>query len=471
MCKSKVIALAIAMASVLPGRVQAQDSAVLDEIRREIRQMKESYEARIQALEQRLTEAQAAAASAQASAVKAESTAQKAEASAVQAPAPAPTTTSANAFNPGISLILNGSYQYYGENPANVGITGYVPAGERPIGPRGFSLGESELTFSAAVDHLFYGQATFAVEQGQGETSLGVEEAFVQTPALGHGLTLKAGQFFSSLGYANSIHAHAWDFFDSALPQSTFLGNNLAVTGLQANWIAPLPVFVELGVEGDNPVGFPFPDSSSSSNGIPSYTLFARVGGDIGASSSYRVGAWWLQSQNDVDGTPFLDFGNSYTFQGGDTKLWGLDFIYKWAPEGNPTQRNFKLQAEWMQRRIEGDLTFDDTVNPAATGSIRARQDGWYVQGVYQFIPQWRAGLRYDRLSNGSFNVSNALVGLVPTYDYAPYRWSTMLDWSASEFSRIRLQYNYDKTQQNLTNNEVFLQYIMSLGTHGAHKF
>ena len=90
---------------------------------------------------------------------------------------------------------------------------------------------------------------------------------------------------------------------------------------------------------------------------------------------------------------------------------------------------------------------------------------------MYQFVPQWRAGLRYDRLSNGSFDVAPTLATGSSTYDYAPYRWSTMVDWSASEFSRMRLQYNYDKTQQNLTNNQVFLQYIMSLGTHGAHKF
>ena len=241
---------------------------------------------------------------------------------------------------------------------------------------------------------------------------------------------------------------------------------------MQATWIAPLPLFLELGVEGDDPVGFPFPESSASSNGIPSYTLFARLGGDIGTSSSYRVGAWWLSSENDLSsGAPFLDFSDFYTLQGGDTRLWGLDFIFKWAPEGNPSERSLKLQAEWMQRRIDGNLTFDDGVNPAVTGPIKVTQDGWYVQGVYQFIPQWRGGLRYDRLSNGSYDVSSDLAGLLAAPDYAPYRWSTMLDWSPSEFSRIRLQYNYDRTQQSLANNEVFLQYIMSLGAHGAHKF
>jgi hypothetical protein len=481
MCNSKTIAVALAAACVLPARAQAQDSAVLEEIRREIQQLRQSYEAQIQALEQRLKAAETEAANAKAAAAKAEDTAQKAEASAQASAAKAedsaqraqaPAAVSANAFNPGISLILNGSYNYYGQDPADVGVTGYVPAGERPIGPRGFSLNESELTLSAAVDQLFYGQATFAVEQEEGEFALEVEEAYIKTPALGHGLTIKGGQFFSGLGYANEQHPHAWDFFDAALPNQTFLDNNLAVVGVQGTWVAPLPVLLELGAEGDNPVGFPFADSGSTGNQIPSYTLFARLGGDIGTSSSYRVGAWWLAAQNGLSSpSPLLDFDDFYSIQDGDTKLWGLDFVFKWSPNGNPTERNLKLQAEWMQRRIDGDLTYDDTVNPALTGPVKVTQDGWYAQGVYQFMPRWRAGLRYDRLSNGSFSVDPALAGVVAAPGYAPYRWSTMVDWSTSEFSRIRLQYNYDKTQQDLTNNEVFLQYIMSLGTHGAHKF
>lgn len=487
MFKPKLRALAVMATVMLPICAHAQSTEVLDQIRQEIQDLKKTYETRIQELEQRLkaaeqaaAKAQSAATQAQQSATKAETTAQqaesaaqKAEVSAAQAPAAVTGPASANVFNPGISLILNGSYQYYSQNPEDAAITGYIPPGGRDIGPRGFSLDESELTLSAAVDQLFYAQATFSVEQEPGETSIGVEEAYFLTSALGHGLTVKAGQFFSALGYFNPVHAHAWDFFDAALPQSTFLGNNLAVTGLQATWVAPLPVFVELGVEADRPVGFPFPESDPNSNGIPSYTLFARVGGDIGTSHSYRVGAWWLQADNDLsEGVPLLDFDESFTFQGGDTKLWGLDFVYKWAPDGNPVQRNFKFVAEWMQRRIDDDLTFDDGVNPAATGPFKVTQNGWYAQGVYQFIPQWRVGLRYDQLSKGSYDVSTPLIGLVPpNSDYTPYRWSTMVDWSPSEFSRIRLQYNYDKTQQGVTNNEVFLQYIMSLGVHGAHKF
>jgi hypothetical protein len=46
-----------------------------------------------------------------------------------------------------------------------------------------------------------------------------------------------------------------------------------------------------------------------------------------------------------------------------------------------------------------------------------------------------------------------------------------MLDYTPSEFSRIRLQWGQSKTQAGVTDNQLFLQYILTMGAHGAHKF
>jgi hypothetical protein len=46
-----------------------------------------------------------------------------------------------------------------------------------------------------------------------------------------------------------------------------------------------------------------------------------------------------------------------------------------------------------------------------------------------------------------------------------------MVDFSASEFSRLRLQYARDEARQGFTDNQWILQYQMSLGAHGAHSF
>ena len=46
-----------------------------------------------------------------------------------------------------------------------------------------------------------------------------------------------------------------------------------------------------------------------------------------------------------------------------------------------------------------------------------------------------------------------------------------MLDWTNSEFSRVRLQYNREELAQGQDDDQIMLQYIMSLGAHGAHKY
>ena len=130
----------------------------------------------------------------------------------------------------------------------------------------------------------------------------------------------------------------------------------------------------------------------------------------------------------------------------GDSNLWGLDFVWKWAPNGNTVDRNFRFQAEYMHRTEDGTLAFD-TAGRDLSGAYRSSQSGWYLQGAYQFMPRWRAGLRYEQLDSG-----HAAIGLVRTRALSaadfprlapnqPQRSTAMIDFSPSEFSRLRLQY------------------------------
>jgi hypothetical protein len=116
-------------------------------------------------------------------------------------------------------------------------------------------------------------------------------------------------------------------------------------------------------------------------------------------------------------------------------------------------------------------------VSPQVSGPFNGTQSGWYAQGAWQFYPRWRVGYRYDRL-NGTLNNGLATNGSGLTAAdfpvlaaYGPTRNTLMLDWSATEFSRLRLQFASDKSRLGLTDNQVFVQYIYSLGAHGAHKF
>ena len=362
---------------------------------------------------------------------------------------------SENALNPGISAILNGVYANLRQDPNRYHIRGFFPSGgEVAPPPRGFSLGESELGFSANIDPLFRGTLIAAIAPDS--ETIGVEEAYVETLALPRGFTAKAGRFFSAIGYQNQIHAHAWDFTDQPLVMKAFLGGQLNEDGVHVKWLAPTETYIDVGGELGRGAGFP--GSAPNKNGAGSVNLFSHVGGDIG-SAAWQAGVSHYRS-SPRDRTYEDPVNGSTNSFGGQSRLWALSGVLKWAPNGNPTVNNFKLQGEYFRRREEGDL------NALAYAS---RQSGWYAQAVYQFMPQWRVGYRYDQLDSGS--TPDAAAASPVLESYRPKRHSAMVDWSPSEFSRIRLQLARDYSRRDEPDNQLFLQYIMSLGAHGAHQF
>ncbi len=363
------------------------------------------------------------------------------------------------AFNPQISLILTGTYARLAEDPDAYALPGFVLADETGPGTEGLSLGESELVMSANVDNQYYGYLTAALTP---EDELEVEEAYIQTIGLPAGLTVRAGRFLSGIGYLNEQHPHAWDFVDTALPYRAMLGNQYGDDGVQVRWLAPTDLFIELGAEALR--GEAFPAGGAAVSGTGTRSVFAHAGGDIGVSHSWRAGVSRLYAKADERETgedPEIDV---FT---GDSTLNIADFVWKWAPAGNATVNNFKLQAEYFWRDERGEYALA-SLNGVPV-KYDAGQTGWYTQAVYQFMPRWRVGLRHDELKADA--VPATLVGTVlDAGDHTPRRDSVMIDFSNSEFSRLRVQYNRDRSSP-ATDNQTFIQYIMSLGAHGAHKF
>ena len=428
-----VRAACIAALAVLPAvPAYAATDAELAEIRNQIKSLKDEYESRIRALEDKLKEAEA------------------------RPPATAPAASASTglaAFNPAVSVVLQGTYANLSRDPNAYAISGFrIPAEVTP-GKRGFSLGESEMTLAANVDDKFAGQLTVALTP---ENTVSVEEAYGLFTTAPYGLAPKFGRFFSGIGYLNEQHQHVWDFVDAPLAYQAFLGGQYANDGVQVKWVAPTDQFVELGGEVGNGAGFPGTDRNK--NGVGSGALYAHTGGDVGDSHSWRAGASWLRTR---DGE--RDARD-------DTGI--VDFTWKWAPHGNARVNNFKVQAEYFWRQENGDLSVASG-SPVMLPIARydARQSGWYLQGVYQFMPMWRVGARVERLDAGSNVISlanNQALGVRP---YDPRKATLMVDWTPSEFSRVRLQYARSETLPDITDNQFFVQYILSLGAHGAHKY
>ena len=373
-------------------------------------------------------------------------------------------------FNPAISLILDGRYGSYSNN-SEYELPGFMLGGEAGRGEEGFHLGHNELSLSANIDDLFYGKLTTAITDHESTTEVELEEAFIETRGLGYGLTIKAGRFFSDIGYLNNKHAHVWDFADAPLIYQGLFGNQIKDDGLQITWLAPTDVYLKLGVEATRGALYPAAGAANDGNGTKS--VFIKTGGDIGHSHAWQVGlSHW---RADVIGRQAVTHAHAGrteipTFTG-TSKVSGIDFVWKWSPRGNHHNRSLKLQAEYFVRDEEGNVSMAGS-SPLETTTYTGEQSGWYAQAIYQFIPRWRTGLRYDRLkANNSGSDSGVLseAGL-DNKNHRPSRTTLMLDYSCSEFSRIRLQFALDDSYKD-ADNIITVQYTMALGAHGAHQF
>jgi len=452
--RSASIAMAVLVAMLLTDRALGADETTTS-LRAELDALKVEYQARIKDLETRLDAAEQRLAQQRA----------PSPATLPEQSAPAPRgpgfAASANEYNPAIGVVLQGAARAYEKNPDDYYIPGVPAGGESGPGDEGLSLGESEFVFSASVDDWFSGRVTLSLEQEDSEFDTSLEEAFIDTLSLPANASLRFGRFYSSIGYLNDKHSHTWDFADQALPYSAFLGSQYGDDGIQFRWLAPTDLYLELG--GEVFRGSNYPAAGDAHNGFGTQTLFAKLGGDVGISNSWGGGLSWLtadaRNRNTGDEDDPLEFD-------GSTDIYIADFVWKWAPNGNIRDRNLKFQAEYLWRDEDGTYLISD---PGDLASIDADASGWYAQVVYQWQPLWRAGVRIDGLSLDDPGYQFAGTPLDTPGD-DPIRYSFMVDYSHSEFSRIRLQLERDESGAE-NNNQVTLQYIMSIGAHGAHEF
>lgn len=468
----------------------AQSEPELNALRDELRQLRTDYETRIAELERRLEIAEQKTAKQQVATTQdtvqgdtAPQTVQT-DQSQVAAASTQNNRTGSGLFNPDIGVIFTGRAWSYDNNPDDYEIPGFPLGGETELAPDGLSLGETEINISANVDDKFTAWLTVPIHIHDGNTEIDVEEAWIETLKLPAGLSLRMGRFFSNIGYLNEKHPHAWDFADQPLPYKAFLGNHYLDDGLQMRWLAPTDFYLELGAEVSRGEHYPAGDESHSGHGA--YTLRAKTGGDVGSGHSWQAGISYLQADAEersishAHGDDDHDDGHGHEDDEhdeepdhedgplmftGESDILMADFVWKWAPNGNWKQRNFIFQAEYIWRNEDGVYTLSD----GDALPYDNDQQGFYLQAVYQPFPMWRFGVRYDQLSSDYPGVEFEDTPLMPAHN-DPRRYSIMADFSNSEFSRFRLQYTLDQAGEE-DDNQWGLQYIFSIGAHGAHSF
>jgi len=352
----------------------------------------------------------------------------------------------------------------------------YEPGGHDP-NRNGFTVQNLETVFDGKVDPYFRAQANIVLQlTPDSETTIEVEEAWLETMSLPWNLQFKAGQYLTQFGRLNTQHPHTWDFVDEPLVNARFLGpDGLRNPGIQLSWLIPTPFYSELFFSVQNSAGetaYSFDDTHGGD------FLLGRqdaATGGIDSMSDLLYSARYTASFDLSDENTVL-LGGSGAFgpnsSGADmrTRIYGVDLFYKWKSRNQSVGFPFiTWQSEWMYRRYQaGAFQFDGDGDGIPDISLPAEtlcDWGFYTQGSYGFTPRWVVSLRGDYLNGG-------MGAAVPTVDNdRQWRISPALTWYPSEFSKIRIQYNYDRFETLGPAWGIWMQLEFLLGSHAAHRF
>ena len=345
-------------------------------------------------------------------------------------------------LNPDISVIGTFAAAYFSTDD---------PILHAEIDPEntGINLQELEVGFQAVIDPYFRADTFFALRRDIFE----IEEAyFTSLLTLPLNLQIRGGLMRSKFGRINLQHREFQDFVTLALPAAAFLGEHLNPIGAEFNFLLPLPWFSELSasVNSSNGLETPTFQPSPDANNLGLLLYIAHLSNffELSDDLSLNLGGSFATGSN---GTSRLNRSN----------LYGADLFAKYRPlKYSSSYQEFWLQSEFMYLQAE---------TPEPEGNFS--DWGAYAQVVYRFAKRWNSGFRFDfvNTNNNSFVPPPGEEGLFPTRKELRYAW--MLTFNPSEFSRIKLQYEFDDPSFRSSYNAIYLQFEYSIGVHGAHPF
>ncbi len=382
---------------------------------------------------------------------------------------------------------------------------------------RGFTLGQAEISLAGAIDPYFTGEAHVltAVNPSTGETAVELEEAFLTSSALPYGLQLEVGHFLTEFGQINPQHPHAWDWVDQPVVNSRmFGGDGMRQAGFRASWLPPTPWFSEFHIGVQNADGAAMAsflggelahshgdehdehmdeeeddhaegednhaeEEDDHAEGIQGNGIAGRpiVAQDVRGFGDFVYLTRWKNSFGFTDEVTAVFglsglYGPNATGREANTWLYGLDMKWRWRPTGNFNGYPFLTWQTEIMKRDYHAARYTQAADDGDLDSLPGRtfKDwGLYTQLLYGFQTNWATGLRYE-YAGGSGRSGGGRKN--DPFRDDRHRLSPLLVWRPSEFSRIRLQYNYD-TASHLKNDAqtVWLGFEWMYGAHRAHDF
>jgi hypothetical protein len=347
---------------------------------------------------------------------------------------------------------------------------GALQLGDHDPRVRGFTTPNVELALDGAVDPYFKGFSNIVYKLDEnGETGIELEEAYFLTTSLPGNLQIRGGQFFTEFGRQNQQHPHSWAFVDQPLVLNRMFGpDGLRSQGARISWLAPTSWYTEAMVSVMNSAGgttFSFrSDESSEIHGGAPVERGVRAVQDLLLVPRIATSIDLTDTQVLLVGMSAA-FGPNNSGPGASTQIYGADIYWKW--KSSRAQQGFPFvswQTEALYRRYEAAerVSPDDPVVTLPSEVLGDR--GFYSQLLWGVKPRWVAGLR------GEF-AGGDRAGFDSPLRSDRFRLSPNLSWYPTEFSKLRLQYNYDHREGIGSDHSVWLQFEFVLGAHAAHKF
>ena len=282
--------------------------------------------------------------------------------------------------------------------------------GENPS-RTGFNMQSIELAFQAVIDPYIRADVFILFL----EDGVEVEDATFTTLSLPGNLQVRGGKMLAQ-----------WGFVDMPLINRAIFGTEgLSELGLEISILFPTPWFSEFSFEwlnGDNEDNFKGP-SKADFVYLGHWKNFVDITDHLGL----QLGLSGAAGKNELDRW---------------TQIYGADLYLRWRPS---ERSGLKWITEYIIRRYGA---------PAG----RILEGGLYSEVLWQFAKRWETGVRFDLVGYPQ--------GALRQQGVAP-----MMTFLASEYFRLRAQYEMVRSPGTATNHAGFLQVIFNMGPHGAHVF
>jgi len=319
-----------------------------------------------------------------------------------------------------------------------------------------FELRAFEINIGAPVDPYFDFLATFAFEDDE----VHLEEGWVSAIFPG-GFKLQFGREMLPFGYLNRVHEHDFPQIDQPyVIEGLTTDHGFIGDGFHVEYLAPFlnPTLTVIFGAYDN-------IQHSAGRRIDGYPLLGRIQTYTESNDGRHAllgGISYLTSAGEED--PFegrLNADGQTTdrrVRGKMDYTFGLDFRYKYMP-GRTTYQGLTVGAEYLSVSYDPYENHVDFVSGMNIGN----DEGFYVYADWDFDRFRGVGYRYD----------NTDVLFSSLQDDAQIEaHSVYYQWRPTEFSRLRVQYQYATDDRGDDSEHlVMLQGTFFVGWHPPHRF